>query len=545
MKGDFSRLTFDPTRHFSRVLMQQGRVTLDADHNEQSDITLHMLRTLAQDLFGPYGGPAGGRGFGLYFATAGSGPAHLMIGAGHYYVDGILCENELECAYANQPEYMPAPPGSTVADPLLNWLTSPTAGPAFWVYLDVWERHITWVEDDRIREVALGGPDTCARTKVVWQVKAVSLTVVIDTLTRKKAAVDAMTPQTPEVRAMSAKLGNDIALLQNSLQQNACAAPLDALDPTGAAWMAARLDPGLQIPDPCIIAPDAKYRGAENQLYRVEIHQSGSVGDELAPTFKWSRDNGSVVSPWLDTDGNDLIVTSGRGFATGSWAEIADDWDDSNAMPGTLVKLANVAGDRLTIDRASLPNGLPTRNAGLHPKVRQWDQRENDVTTLVDGAVPIVEGTTANWGITLEDGIQIQFTEGGQYRSGDYWLFPARVATGGIEWPTTTDGSGNMVAVALPPAGIEHHYAPLALVQGMQATGGGITPSIQTSCRICCAPLASDPCPPTEAPATSTISPVGFNPKPAVGGGIVKPKKTAPGSVPTLKGHPAIKAKPK
>ena len=38
-------------------------------------------------------------------------------------------------------------------------------------YLDVWERYITYVEDDRIREAALGGADTCIRSKVVWQVK--------------------------------------------------------------------------------------------------------------------------------------------------------------------------------------------------------------------------------------------------------------------------------------------------------------------------------------------------------------------------------------
>ena len=41
MKGDFSRRTFDPQKHFSRVLMQQGRVQLDADWNEQAAIQLH------------------------------------------------------------------------------------------------------------------------------------------------------------------------------------------------------------------------------------------------------------------------------------------------------------------------------------------------------------------------------------------------------------------------------------------------------------------------------------------------------------------------
>ena len=38
MRGDFSRDTFDPVKHFSRVLQQQGRVQLDADWNEQTAI---------------------------------------------------------------------------------------------------------------------------------------------------------------------------------------------------------------------------------------------------------------------------------------------------------------------------------------------------------------------------------------------------------------------------------------------------------------------------------------------------------------------------
>jgi len=62
MKGDFTRYTFDRTRHFSRVLMQQGRVQLDADWNEQAAILLHYLRALAADMIGPFGGPGpGGR----------------------------------------------------------------------------------------------------------------------------------------------------------------------------------------------------------------------------------------------------------------------------------------------------------------------------------------------------------------------------------------------------------------------------------------------------------------------------------------------------
>jgi hypothetical protein len=35
--------------------------------------------------------------------------------------------------------------------------------------------------------------------------------------------------------------------------------------------------------------------------------------------------------------------------------------------------------------------------------------------------------------LDLEDGVQIQFSDGGEYLTGDYWLIPARVATGGDE----------------------------------------------------------------------------------------------------------------
>jgi hypothetical protein len=63
MKGDFSRETFDADRSYVSVLLQQGRVQLDADFNEQHAISNYMSRSLARDLIGPHGGPAGNLGF--------------------------------------------------------------------------------------------------------------------------------------------------------------------------------------------------------------------------------------------------------------------------------------------------------------------------------------------------------------------------------------------------------------------------------------------------------------------------------------------------
>src|SRR5213082_464025 len=94
MKADLTRNTFHPFRHFSRVLMQQGRVQLDADWNEQASIFLHYLRALAVDLIGPHGGPADRLGFKITPRVQ-TDRRSLEIGFGRYYVDGILCENEV------------------------------------------------------------------------------------------------------------------------------------------------------------------------------------------------------------------------------------------------------------------------------------------------------------------------------------------------------------------------------------------------------------------------------------------------------------------
>jgi hypothetical protein len=180
MKGDFTRDTFDPSKHFTRVLMQQGRVQLDSDWNEQASILLHSLRALAADLIGPFGGPGDNFGFQIFTAVKKTGAeplkgelpaddarlrdAHivsfdtgeLLIGKGRYYVGGLLCENDGHVLYTRQADA----PGRT------------TLNTGFHLaYLDVWEHLVTHLEDDSIREVALGGPDTAARARVVWQVK--------------------------------------------------------------------------------------------------------------------------------------------------------------------------------------------------------------------------------------------------------------------------------------------------------------------------------------------------------------------------------------
>jgi Family of unknown function (DUF6519)/Carboxypeptidase regulatory-like domain/Helix-hairpin-helix domain len=406
MKGDFTRQTFDRGKHYSSVRMQQGRVQLDADWNEQRDIDAHHDHTANRDVIGPCGAPLHDAGF---FIQPQGG--NLLIGAGRYYVDGILCENDVDVLYTAQSDV----PGAA--------LPAPADSGLYLAYLDVWQRHLTALEDPDIREVALGGPDTATRMKTIWQVKLIRV--------------------------------GDPGAPQNCL--SGLEAWLAAIAPS-KGQMQARAQPAGATSDLCIIPPGAGYQRLENQLYRVEIHRSGELGEA---SFKWSRDNGAVVAAWLDQDqaSNELIVSSlGRdktlSFAAGQWVELTDDSCELNSNPGTLVKLTKAVDQILTIDPGSTTHPVTRANFPSHPKVRRWDMPDGQIRV----SIPVAND---GW-IPLEDGIEVRF-QAGSFETGDYWLIPARTLTGDIDWPQ--DASSPPQALLQPPHGIQHHYCRLALLE--------------------------------------------------------------------------------
>ncbi|MCX6047072.1 MAG: DUF6519 domain-containing protein [Chloroflexi bacterium] len=404
MKGDFTRSTFKPAKHYSSVRMQQGRVQLDADWNEQIDLTAHRVETETGDVIGICGAPLHAAGFAL------SNGAPPLIGAGRYYVDGILCENEQPLPLDQQPDL----PGFTL----------PTDAGRYIAYLDLWQRHITTLEDGSIREVALGGPDTTTRVKTLWQVKLLG----------------------PLPAPLSCQ--DEPAAWQNLL-----------LPKTGQ--MSARAQAAPPDPNACLVPPGAGFQRLENQLYRVEVHTAGNLG---VATFKWSRDNGSIVTRWIDKKNDDLIVSNlGRdavlGFAADQWVELSDDTRDLQGSAGTLVRLANAEGQALTIDPTTATGSVTLADFANNPKVRRWDS---------DGAPNVALDLTTNDGwLPLEDGVEIKFSAG-FYNVGDYWLIPARTATGNVEWPQDTNTPPQ--PLPLPPAGIDHHFCRLAVVE-RDATG--------------------------------------------------------------------------
>ncbi|KAA3660768.1 MAG: hypothetical protein DWQ04_18445 [Chloroflexi bacterium] len=419
MKGDFSRDTFNPENQFTRVLMQQGRVQLDADFNEQVSILLHHLRVMAADLIGPHGAPSSAPdGFKIWLEEG-----VLKIGAGRYYVDGLLCENHNVTTYSSQPNC------SNVAE---------LPQPPYLVYLDVWERHVTHDETDiPIREVALGGADTATRAKLVWQVKTLKVDVELE----------------PE------------AFCRNWLKDMRKKQELRGL------MMAQHADTAAEK-DACTISPDAAYRGQENQLYRVEIHD-GPEGT-LKGTFKFSRENGAVIFPLAqEVSGAQIFLKhlgkDGRlSLKKGDWVEVVDDDTAlSSDKPHPLLEVKDIFPMENKVKLSKKPFAGDDLNK--HPILRRWDQQDGipekgevDLTDCGDVIeIKMENGKYALLG--LEKGIQVQFQldEDSEFKPGDYWLIPARTATGKIEWPQK-DGK----PIYQPPRGVRHHYAPLAIVDG-------------------------------------------------------------------------------
>ncbi|MFJ2865884.1 DUF6519 domain-containing protein [Kitasatospora sp. NPDC087314] len=440
MHGDFTRWTFDPQQAYRAVLLQQGRVLLDADWNEQAAITAHHDETRTLDVVGPDGGPAAGAGFAVLTTTGGTPDgtafADLRIGPGRYYAAGTLVESP------------PPPSGETAGWPLGNQphlraldgtpaVTEPAATGRYAVLLDVWTHHVTADERAALLESALGGPDTTTRAQTVWQVRLIPLT----------AGQDPAALQAPD--AFTVTRGTMAALLRHA----------DTPDP-----------------DPCrLITVSGGYRRLENQLYRVEIRNTG-VG---APTFVWSRENGSVVAGLTAitaaVDGQSAELTLDR---EGPDEELAIRPGDTVEVTGTDLQLRAQAGFLATVTAARATR-VTVRWTGAHPSsltalggtplVRRWDGPERPVDTRPQD---------------LEDGIQVRFPDdGGQRSTGDYWLVPARTmrllygqtaTEGSIDWPPGADGNGE----ARSPLGPVRHTVALAIL-GKGDTGW----TLEADCR--------------------------------------------------------------
>lgn len=512
MKGDFSRRVFDASKHYAGVLHQQGRVWLDSDWNEDVFERLNLLRQETADVIGVCGVPEPGAAF-LISPNPNASPAapgDFLIGGGpgrlgRAYVNGVLCQFEAPTTYLTQPD-LPIPPA----------ISMPSDGSDLnaVVYLEVWQHLITALEDDVLREVALGGPDTTTRIKTVAQVRV------------------AVVPQSSPVTVLT------------------CANAGQFLPQPGGGTLTTLQPQFTQPADLCRLPDPNNFTGRQNRLYRVEIHEGGdpvgstpnsvlvnlsqdavagattlflaqaltapqidavtrwgaiTVADNAGRSekaaiasvadngrsitltrgltnafttvnnalvlgiarFKWSRDNASfaVRVTAVSLDRRTLTLSSlGRDQATalrqGDLIEICDDASELGPARGHLTNLqSDPDPDQLTVVIADpLPPSFQAPGSQTVPPPASPPQNPPIDRHMVlrrwdgQGTAQIEFSETGTPDMDLGDGVRIQFG-GANLLPGDYWQFAAR----------STDGSVEALADA-PPAGIVRHRCPLAIV---------------------------------------------------------------------------------
>jgi Family of unknown function (DUF6519) len=453
MTADLSRIRFDPLRDHAGVGIQQGRLWLDADFNEQVAISDRRDRAQVVDL-----APAPtivSRETPDAFHVAVSGGT-MTIAAGRMYVDGLLAENHGTTVgfdpvlaepngtdavdYAKQP-YRIDP------DPL------PSGDSQHLVILDVWNRDLDHLNTPDLIEAAVGH-ETTTRVQTVWQVRVL-----------------------PDV-------GTGLS----------CDSAIDAYDKYTAP-SSARLSTGTAAVDPatgpCEIPPGTGYRGWENATYRVELH---------SPTeFKWSNTNASVASAvtsvvsasklQLATLGRDDVLA----MKSGDWVEITDDRRELEGQPGEMRQVTVEDGNVITFSPA-LPADLAASTA--HLRVRKWNS--GLVTIPADGSA-----------VTLEYGVTVTFSFAatGAPRVGDHWVFAARVPGAWLEpltdaaprgihhhyarlalistsasptdcrtgWPATDDGCGCEICVSPDGQGARGLTVQAAVDRLVEHGGGTLT----------------------------------------------------------------------
>lgn len=410
MSGDYTRFTFDPRRRFIAVDMQQGRVQLDADWNEQADLGRERTRLLGLDSGGPAWVPLATTPNAFLVGALAGPPVDLSLGAGRLYVDGRLAEIFADegVSYLHQP-FLPDPPPLTPAIDSI-------------VYLDLWEREVTWAEMPALLDVALGGVDTTTRIQQVWQVK-----------------------------------------LHSAAGMSTCGVDLGALFPPSGGRLTTSANAPPAPDDPCILPPNAGYRGIENRLYRVEVQIGGPLGTAL---FKWSRDNGSIVSrvSAIAVAGGQSRLTVNRigrdgtlRFRINDWVTLTDDFRELNGEAGQMARVVDIdqAARVVVLDRA-VPSSGRAFGAGAdiarrNTRLQRWDESAPLNPLDADGLM-----TTAAGPLLLEDGVEVSFSiaaAGGVFKVDDYWVFAARTADASVE-----------VLTAAPPRGIRHQYLQLAAI---------------------------------------------------------------------------------
>jgi hypothetical protein len=368
MASDRSRAFDRPRLGYTGVVAQQGRVTLDRDVNAQAALTADRIAFDALAFVGPCGTPDDGyrittprfalRQQDIVEPIRHPSPPdrppiavdyfNFRIAPGSMYLGGQVVTLPRACAYANQPEW-PDPTAYTGAQHELVWL-------------DVVETEVGATEDADLVDVALGGPDTTARRKLLQRIRRQALGPGVQV-----ACGDAWSAMAAQWAAQGLQFDPATMALMPEVRLQ-----IGFTDPVGNT-------------NPCDPVASGGYLGPENQMLRMRVTLIDG-----APWLVWSYDNASALYQVKSCDdGKTLVLASDppdvfQYPAQGQWVEVlgaaAVHGAVDASVPGTLHYTAETSGT-------------------MHPLAQPYGQTSSDDATnrmVLDAADPLLTGFTGD-----------------------------------------------------------------------------------------------------------------------------------------------------
>jgi Family of unknown function (DUF6519)/IPT/TIG domain len=441
MAGDRARVSYDPSRKWRGLIAQQGRVTVEADWNEAAAIDAERVRRLTLAVVGTLGTPDGG-----YVVTAipaagsppagsppadsppASGPGDLIIGPGTLYLGGERLDLDAPVAYSAQPDWL-----DHSTDP--RW--SPPAVPAGngyeLVYLIASEQEVSAVEDPALADVALGGPDTMGRQRMLQRF------------------IRWPSPSAVGYQAWDALVGS---LASAGLTFDAESMTLGSATTLQVSFT------GTGPAGPCQPTATGGYLGADNQMIRVMVT---GVGPSGAPILVWGYDDASFLYRVQAAAYN-----PGAGTTTVTLASAPPD-SYHFPVPGQAVELLRDAARLTSADYiASAAGFVSALTAGFSPVSMSLSMSGEPPADYLSAAThqlylrvwQAVTAVAPGQPTTLGDtGVAVTLASStGTFHVGDFWRFAVRPAQPALVYPD------RYLTTPQPPDGPRTLACPIALL---------------------------------------------------------------------------------
>jgi hypothetical protein len=450
MASDRARVSYDPSRKWRGLVAQQGRVTVEADWNEAAAIQAAGDRAVTLDVVGPVGTPDDD--YAVTETAHGSAEGALRVGPGALYLGGERLALGAAVHLGHQPDWLDKSTGTLWVAPPQHGQRSGTDNEL--VYLLAIEQEVSALEDPALADVALGGPDTMQRLRILQR--------FVRWPTRAKRCEEAW----GEVQEAWAGIGLQLCPASMRLESTARLKVGFVTEPAA---------PNASEP-----AATAGYLGAANQLIRVQV---ASVDDGV-PTIVWGFDDAT----FLDKLTSNQVDSSGQLVLTLANAPV-DSYH--NPVAGQAVELLRDAA-YLTPDDPGSAHGFIAAAAGrVYALTQGYDSSSGTVAiagSLPDsyekadqlylrvwqGSMPAPADTVVELtGAGASTGVTVTLSSaGGAFHPGDFWRFALRPGAPNLIYPARCS------VAPQPPDGARVLACPVALVTRPATDRAEITPCI-------------------------------------------------------------------